>query len=315
MHVIMRFAKRKGGQIPSMESHNERKKEKYASNPDIDINRIKDNYHIIQPENTYHREINSRIKSAGCRTRKDSVKMVEVLFTASPEFFASTRIEEHREYFERAVKFIQDEVGKDNVFTATVHMDESTPHMHICFTPITADGRLSAKEIIGNQKKLSIWQDKAHQKFVERWDFFERGTSAMITKREHVPLWLFKQAQRLDRQQEEIMTAINDITSFNAPRKKAEAIKVLQKWFPQAQKFTAEINKNKKSMDSLKKEVDNLETTVDRQSKKIMELHVQNEFTLRTAKKQKKLLDAMPKEELQLREKDIEDIIKGMLER
>ena len=78
MHVIMRFAKRKGGQISSMERHNERKKEKYASNPDIDLDRTKDNYHIIQPNNTYYREINSRIKAAGCRLRKDSVKMVEV---------------------------------------------------------------------------------------------------------------------------------------------------------------------------------------------------------------------------------------------
>lgn len=111
------------------------------------------------------------------------------------------------------------------------------------------------------------------------------------------------------------VTAINDISSFNAPRKKAEAVKVLRKWFPEAHKFTAEINKNKKSMDSLKKEVDNLETTLDRQSKKIMELHVQNEFTLQTAKKQKKLLDAIPKEELQLREQDVKDIVKGINER
>ena len=315
MHVIMRFAKRKGGQISSMERHNERKKEKYASNPNIDLERTKDNYHIIQPNNAYHREINSRIKSAGCKTRKDSVKMVEVLFTASPEFFASTGIGEHREYFERAVKFIQDEVRKDNVFAATVHMDESTPHMHICFTPITSDGRLSAKEIIGNQKKLSIWQDKAHERFVERWNFFERGTSAMITRREHIPPWLFKQAQRLDRQQEEIMTAIDNISTFNAPKKKAEAVRILRKWFPQVQKFTAEVGRSKKHMDSLEKEMNGLELTVGRQSKKIIELLAQNEFTLQTVERQKKLLDALPKEDLALREKDIKDIIKGIRER
>ena len=315
MHVIMRFAKRKGGQISSMESHNERKKEKYASNPDIDLSRTKNNYHIIQPDNTYHREINSRIKEAGCRTRKDSVKMVEVLFTASPEFFAVTGAQEHREYFERAVQFIQDEVGKRNVFAATVHMDEATPHMHICFTPITVDGRLSAKDIIGNQKNLSVWQDKVHAHFVERWDFFERGISAMITKREHIPPWLFKQAQRLDRQQAAIMTAISNINNFNAPKKRAEAIQILKKWFPQAQKFTAELSRNKNAMDSLKKEVGEMEVVVDRQGKKIIELRVQNEFTLQTAEHQKKLLDKIPKDELALREKDVKDIIKGINER
>lgn len=204
---------------------------------------------------------------------------------------------------------------KDNVFVATVHMDEATPHMHICFTPITPDGRLSAKEIIGNQKKLSLWQDKVHENFIERWDFFERGTSAMITKREHIPPWLFKQAQRLDRQQEEIMIAISNINNFNAPKKREEAIQTLQKWFPQAQKFTAELSRSKKHMDSLKKEVGDMGVALDRQSKKIMELHAQNEYTLQTAKKQKKLLDAIPKEELELREKAIKDIIKGINER
>ena len=315
MHVIMRFAKRKGGQISSMESHNERKKEKYASNPDIDLSRAKDNYHIIKPENTYHKEINRRIKEAGCRTRKDSVKMVEVLLTATPEFFSLTSAQEHRAYFEEAVKFIQDEVGKQNVFAAIVHKDESTPHMHICFTPITADGRLSAKEIIGNQKKLSVWQDKVHEHFVQRWSFFERGTSAMITKRKHIPPWLYKMAQRLDRQQEEVMTAISNINNFNAPKKREQAIRILKKWFPQVQKFTAELNRNKKHIDSLKKEVGEMEVIVDRQSKKIIDLHIKNEFTQQTAKKQKKLLDALPKEELALREKDIKDIIKGINER
>lgn len=58
----------------------------------------------------------------------------------------------------RAVRFIQEEIGEDNVFAATVHMDEKTPHMHICFTPITPDGKLSAKIVLGNQKKLSDWQ-------------------------------------------------------------------------------------------------------------------------------------------------------------
>ena len=67
MNVIMRFAKRKGGAISSLESHNERKKEKYASNPDIDLSRTKENYHIIEPVNSYYREINNRIKSVGCR--------------------------------------------------------------------------------------------------------------------------------------------------------------------------------------------------------------------------------------------------------
>ena len=315
MHVLMRFAKRKGGQISSMESHNERKKEQYKSNPDIDLDRREFNYHIINPTSTYHYEIKKRITATGCRTRKDSVKMVEVLFTASPEFFKITSANEHREYFERAIQFIKDEVGENNVFAATVHMDEATPHMHVCFTPITRDGRLSAKEIIGNMKKLSVWQDKIHARMVERWNFFERGMSAMKSRRKHIPQWLYKQAQNLDRQQKEITIAIDNISGLKSAKKKAEAIKTLSKWFPQVLKFTAEVNRSKKYIDMLKKEVNDMEGTVDKQSKKIMELHVENNFVEQTANKQERLLSKIPKKELQLREKDIKDIIKGLNER
>ena len=38
-------------------------------------------------------------------------------------------------------------------------MDEKTPHMHLCFVPLTEDKRLSAKDIVGNKKKLTQWQD------------------------------------------------------------------------------------------------------------------------------------------------------------
>jgi hypothetical protein len=86
-HAILRFAKHKAGPAGALEAHHERTKERYASNPDIDITRSKDNFHIIQPHEKYRREIDSRIKSAGCRTRKDSTMFVDTLITASPKFF------------------------------------------------------------------------------------------------------------------------------------------------------------------------------------------------------------------------------------
>ncbi len=64
-YAIMRFAKRKGGAITSMEAHNERKKEKYKSNPDIEVNHSKENYHIVLPAHRYNYEIKSRIGQKG----------------------------------------------------------------------------------------------------------------------------------------------------------------------------------------------------------------------------------------------------------
>ena len=56
-HAILRFAKHKAGPAGALEAHHERTKEKYASNPDIDINKSKDNFHIIQPTQKYRKEL------------------------------------------------------------------------------------------------------------------------------------------------------------------------------------------------------------------------------------------------------------------
>ena len=86
-YAILRFQKRKAGGVAACERHNERKKEAYKSNPDIDMERSKNNYHLVAPPKyTYKKEINRKVAEAGCRTRKDSVMMVETLITASPEF-------------------------------------------------------------------------------------------------------------------------------------------------------------------------------------------------------------------------------------
>ena len=82
-YAILRFAKYKGPEISHIEAHNERTKEKYASNPDIDISRSHLNFHLVQPERKYRAEAEQQISEAGCRTRKDSVRVVETLVTAS----------------------------------------------------------------------------------------------------------------------------------------------------------------------------------------------------------------------------------------
>lgn len=48
-YAILRFAKYKGPEIGNIEAHNERTKEKYASNPDVDISRSKYNFHLVEP--------------------------------------------------------------------------------------------------------------------------------------------------------------------------------------------------------------------------------------------------------------------------
>lgn len=159
-YAILRLEKRKGQQTAAINKHHERTKETYGSNPDIDHDRTKLNYHLIRPSRLYRQEVEERIKAAGCKVRKDSVKFIDVLIGATPEFINALSEEDIHEYFGWALKFMEEEVGKENIFSAVVHRDERTQHMHICFTPITKDSRLSARDFMGGRARLIEWQDK-----------------------------------------------------------------------------------------------------------------------------------------------------------
>ena len=154
-HAILRFEKHKGNPARPLEAHHERQKDQYASNPDIDTSRSKYNFHIVKPEGRYYHFIQSRIEQAGCRTRKDSTRFVDTLITASPEFFKGKSPKEIQAFFQRAADFLTHRVGRENIVSAVVHMDEKTPHLHLTFVPLTKDNRLCAKEIIGNRANLS----------------------------------------------------------------------------------------------------------------------------------------------------------------
>lgn len=255
-YAILRFQKRKAGSVASCERHNERKKEAYKSNPDIDMGRSKNNYHLVNPPRyTYKKDINRMVAEAGCRVRKDSVMMVETLITASPEFMNSLPPAEQKEYFTMALDFIAGRVGKQNILSAVVHMDEKTPHMHLCFVPITPEGKLSAKALLGNQKSLSEWQTAYHERMSARWNELQRGQSSMETKRKHIPTWLFKAATRLDKQYDEIAKALSDINAFNAGKKRDKALELVAAWLPEVEKFSKEIGKQQAYIESLKAQI------------------------------------------------------------
>ena len=176
-YAIMRFMKYKGPEIGKIEAHDERTKESYASNPDIDPSRTHLNFHLVEPQGRYRAEAERQIREAGCRTRTDSVRLVETVITASPEFFQNKSMKEIRTFFREALEFIKQKQNPNTIISAVVHMDEKTPHMHLSFVPLTEDGRLSAKEIIGNKKKLTKWQDAYWEHMVKRFPELERGVT------------------------------------------------------------------------------------------------------------------------------------------
>ena len=241
-YAILRFAKHKGGASKALSAHHERTKEIYASNPDIDKNRTMQNYHIVTPRWSYEQEIRHRIRMACCRVRKDSVKFVDTLVTVSPEF-AKAHEAEMTEYFTRAFNFLKERVGEENIISAVVHMDEKTPHLHLCFVPLTKDKRLSAKEILGNKKAMIRWQDDFYACMAERWPELERGTPAVETKRKHLtPQW-YKKVTAMDAKLEKLETALNGINVLNAGKKREEAVETFKQLLPEVESFQAEIQR------------------------------------------------------------------------
>lgn len=241
-YAILRFAKHKGGASKALSAHHERTKEIYASNPDIDKSRTVQNYHLIAPRWSYEQEIRHRIRMAGCRVRKDSVKFVDTLVTVSPEF-AKAHEAEMPEYFNRAFDFLKERVGEENIFSAVVHMDEKTPHMHLCFVPLTKDKRLSAKEILGNKKAMIQWQDDFYACMAERWPELERGTPAVETRRKHLtPQW-YKKVTAMDTKLEKLEATLSDVNVFNAGKKREEAAAMLKQLLPEVESFQAEIQR------------------------------------------------------------------------
>ena len=254
-YAILRFAKHKGNPARPLEAHHERQKEKYSSNPDIDTTKS----HIVKPEGRYYHFIQNRIEQAGCRTRKDSTRFVDTLITASPEFFKGKSPKEIQAFFQRAADFLIQRVGRENIVSAVVHMDEHTPHMHLTFVPLTKDNRLCAKEILGNRASLSRWQDDFHAYMVEKYSDLERGESASKTGRKHIPTRLFKQAVSLSKQAKSIEAALDGINPLNAGKKKEEAIALLKKWFPQMESFSGQLKKYKVTITDLLEENKKLE--------------------------------------------------------
>lgn len=92
------------------------------------------------------------------KRRKDAVLAVEYVMTASPEWWTKASQEQQADFFDQAHKWLADKYGADRIITATVHKDETSPHLSAFVVPLTQDGRLSAKEFIGNRPKMTADQ-------------------------------------------------------------------------------------------------------------------------------------------------------------
>ena len=302
-YAILRFAKYKGPEIGRIEAHNERTKEQYASNPDIDTKRTPQNFHLLNTGSGYRKEAERQIKEAGCRVRSDSVRVVEALITASPEFFKGKKKAEVREFFDYALDFMKQEQDPKTFISAVVHMDEATPHLHLSFVPLTTDNRLSAKEILGNKKKLTQWQDKFWEYMVKKYPDLERGESASETGRDHIPTRVFKQMARLNKQHDKLEEMLSDMKFTNYKEKSAQIAAFLEKYIPDVAAMETQMKKYEKFFKTAsgkqkaleKKNADLTEALKESEQestlKKLQEARLQSDY-----ERAKSILDRIPPE-------------------
>lgn len=191
--AIMRLEKRNAGNITGMFIHNERKSENH-SNEDIDVEKSHLNYQLIECD-SYKRAINEQIEKRYKQNRNirvDAVLGVEVVFTSDNDFFKNLTEEEERKYFEKSLEFLKSAVGEENVISATVHKDESTPHLHCVFVPIDSQGRLRYKSFVNGRNDLIKLQDEYYNYITQDFKNLERGKNLKETKRKHLDVEEYK---------------------------------------------------------------------------------------------------------------------------
>ena len=192
-YCIMRLEKRKANNITGMQIHNDRATENH-SNEDINKELLHLNYDLIDCP-SYKKKINEELEKrykVNKSLRKDATLGVEVIFTSDKDFFDKLTPEQERLYFEKSLEFLKEFAGEKNVISATVHKDETTPHLHAVFMPLTDDGRLNYKDFINTKYDLINLQDRYHEKMREYFPELERGKSSKETKKKHLSVEQFK---------------------------------------------------------------------------------------------------------------------------
>lgn len=169
MFCIMRTEKRKRTDLGGIQRENTRTATEYNNkvSPGMDIFNV-----TLKESSNWLQDINNEIKAAGAKTRSNSVLALDTIYTASPDFFQGKTNQQNDDFFKDCLQFHQEHFG--HIISAVIHYDETTPHLHVISVPLTKDGRLSARDVIGNKSKMSKTQDSFFEQ-VGRGYGLERG--------------------------------------------------------------------------------------------------------------------------------------------
>lgn len=256
-YAVVHMMKIKSGAVGGIQSHNNREHEP-KTNPDVDMSRSEDNYDLIPCDN-YKRSIKEKLSNlveSSRAVRKDAVVVCNFIVTSDNETMEALGADRQREFFEDSVKWFSDRYGADRVLNATVHMDETTPHLHIGVMPITQDGRLSAKAIFTKTEMKAIQTEFARD-VGEKYGL-ERGVEG--SERTHLSEARFKEQKALEMANEHGAIAQElQIIAEDCKQELSEATRSLET-------VKQELSAMQDRKDTLQGEIERLEA-IDKQTK------------------------------------------------
>lgn len=213
MFCVMNIQKRKKNDITGIQREATRTATEYNNQVKPGMDAL--NVSLIQ-SNNWMQNIQDEINRAGAKTRSNSVVALDAIYTASGDFFKDKSTEECNQYFRDCLQFHQRKFG--HVVSAVIHYDETTPHLHILSVPLTQDGRLSAREIIGNRANLSRMQTEFFEQ-VGKEHGLERGIQMDgQEKKQHISA----QEHRLQEIQGQLQAAERQAREIEARRRVAQ---------------------------------------------------------------------------------------------
>ncbi len=201
--------------IAPVEQENERDETYQASNPQIDKTRTGGNYHIVKRQRSYTPFINDKIEALDLPTkvRKDAVLMCSFVVGSDGAFFKNLSLQEQRQFFMDCTRFFAERYGEGNIISAIVHMDETTPHLHLNLIPI-ASSRLCAKKLF-DRKALTALQTDLYREVGAKWNL-QRGKEGSQAK--HLDTAEFKAKKIVEQARGEADSIIAE-ADHNAERK------------------------------------------------------------------------------------------------
>lgn len=237
--LICHMEKYKRQEVSPVEEENERDETYEASNPQINAERTSANYHIVKPKTSYIEFINERLAtlSLSRKLRSDAIYMNSFVLGSDGAFFESISPQQQWQFFCDCTKFFADKYGRENIISAVVHVDETTPHLHLNIVPII-DGKLCSKDLF-DKKKLSILQTEFHEAVGKKYGL-QRGKEGSTAKHlssaelkaktiieaaEKRSTEIDEQAERKQAELDELTEAVTQATGMPIPKRKADVEK------------------------------------------------------------------------------------------